>query len=268
MTGATDREWDAGAYHRVSGPQFGWGMRVLERLELRGDETVLDAGCGTGRLTAELLRRLPHGQVIALDQSENMLAEARSRLQPEFGERVRFVRADLGALQLDREADGIFSTATFHWVLDHSRLFAGLFQALRPGGWLVAQCGGQGNLDQLRQRAAALMAQQPFAPAFQGWSEPWFFADPPATRDRLRAAGFVDIEVGLEPAPTPFPSAGEFRMFIETVVLRHHLARLTGAGADLLAARFLDTLTAHASADTPPFTLDYHRLNLRARRPG
>jgi hypothetical protein len=78
----------------------------------------------------------------------------------------------------------------------------------------------------------------------------------------------VDIEVGLEPAPTPFPSAGEFRVFIETVVLRHHLARLTDAGADLLAARFLNTLTAEASADTPPFTLDYHRLNLRARRPG
>lgn len=267
MTGATDREWNAGAYHRISGPQFGWGMRVLERIELRGSETVLDAGCGSGRLTAELLRRLPHGQVIALDQSENMLAEARSRLQPEFGKRVRFIRADLASLQLDEGADGVFSTATFHWVLDHSRLFAGLFQALRPGGWLVAQCGGQGNLDRLHRRAAALMAQEPFASAFQGWSEPWFFADPLSTRGRLHAAGFVDIEVGLEPAPTPFPSAEEFLAFVETVVLRHHLARLAESGADLLAAHFLDTLTAQASTDTPPYTLDYHRLNLRARRP-
>lgn len=267
MTGATDREWNAAAYHRISGPQFGWGMRVLERLELRGDETVLDAGCGSGRLTAELLQRLPQGQVIALDQSENMLAEARSRLQPEFGERVRFIRADLASLKLDREVDGVFSTATFHWVLDHSRLFTCLLRALRPGGWLVAQCGGQGNLDRLHGRAATLMAYEPFAPAFQGWSEPWFFADPVSTRDRLHAAGFVDIEVGLEPAPTPLASAEEFRMFIQTVVLRHHLARLTDTGADLLATQFLHTLTAEASTDTPPFTLDYQRLNLRARRP-
>jgi trans-aconitate methyltransferase len=267
VTGATDREWNAAAYHRLSGPQFGWGMRVLERLELRGHETVLDAGCGSGRLTAELLRRLPHGQVIAVDQSANMLAEARSRLHPEFGGRVSFVRADLAALHLDRQVDGVFSTATFHWVLDHSRLFASLFQVLRPGGWLVAQCGGRGNLDRLHGRAAALMAQPPFAPAFQGWSEPWIFADPADTRNRLRAAGFVDIEVGLEPAPTPFPSAEEFQEFVETVVLRHHLARLADSNADRLAAQFLKALTAQAAMDDPPYTLDYHRLNLRAHRP-
>src|SRR6266704_2621497 len=70
--------WDAGAYDRLSGPQYAWGQRVLDRLGLRGDETVLDAGCGTGRLTALLLVRLPHGKVIAVDKSEAMLAEARS----------------------------------------------------------------------------------------------------------------------------------------------------------------------------------------------
>ncbi len=63
------REWDAETYDAVSDPQFNWGMEVLDRLELRGDEAVLDAGCGSGRVTAELARRLPRGRLIAVDGS-------------------------------------------------------------------------------------------------------------------------------------------------------------------------------------------------------
>ncbi len=139
------RDWDAATYHRISEPQVTWGRRVLDRLPLRGDETVLDAGCGTGRLTAELLERLPRGRVLALDNSPAMLAAAREYLAPRFGDRVSFVLADLQELAdrpLPEPVDAIFSTAAFHWVLDHPRLFRGLYRALRPGGRLVAQCGG------------------------------------------------------------------------------------------------------------------------------
>src|SRR5829696_8801002 len=116
MTGdaARAKEWDATTYHRVSNPQFGWGQRVLDRVPLRGDETVVDAGCGSGRLTAELLKRLPRGRVIAVDRSQNMLRAAGEYLRPLFGERVRFVRAGLQSLRLEESVDGIFSTATFH----------------------------------------------------------------------------------------------------------------------------------------------------------
>src|SRR5690349_11037795 len=122
------REWDADAYHRISGPQFSWGKRVLERLALRGDEILMDAGCGTGKLTAELLEQLPHGHVIAVDLSYNMLAGAREHLQPRFGRQVSLVAADLLHLPFVRAFDGIFSTAAFHWVPDHDRLFRALHQ--------------------------------------------------------------------------------------------------------------------------------------------
>src|SRR5262245_33124609 len=111
-------EWDAQAYDRLSDPQYRWGVRVLERLALRGDETALDAGCGSGRLTALLLERLPHGRVIAVDRSENMLAEARARLAGS-DDRVTFVAADLQTYAGDALCDAIVSTATFHWILDH-----------------------------------------------------------------------------------------------------------------------------------------------------
>lgn len=256
-------EWEAEAYHRLSDPQFSWGLRVLEDLELNGDEVVLDAGCGTGRLTAELLRRLPCGRVIAVDRSQNML-RAGEYLRPLFGERVRFVHADLQTLRVEGAVDGIFSTATFHWVRDHPLLFRRLYEVLKPGGWLHAQCGGWGNLSRLLRRASALMAQAPYARFFSGWSDPWEYADDVTTGERLRAAGFVGVRTSLEPATVTLASAEEYRSFITSVIFREHLARLPD---DKLRARFTTALTEQAAEDNPPFELDYRRLNLWGKRP-
>ena len=134
------REWDAAAYHKVSGPQTGWGRRVLDRLTLSGDERVIDAGCGSGRLSGELMERLPRGRMVAIDRSWNMLMTARANLRPVFGDRVAFVQVSLPHMPFAGWADLVFSTATFHWVGDHPALFRNIHEALRPGGRLVAQC--------------------------------------------------------------------------------------------------------------------------------
>ena len=109
----TATDWDARAYHELSEPQLAWGRRVLAGIGLRGDETVLDVGCGTGRLTAELIECLPRGRVVALDVSASMLQVAQAALASRFGRRVRFVRADAASLPLKEAADLVFSTATF-----------------------------------------------------------------------------------------------------------------------------------------------------------
>src|SRR5262245_46076309 len=134
------REWNADSYHKVSTPQFDWGTAVLERLPLEGHELVFDIGCGTGRLTDKLLERLPRGMVVAVDLSFNMLETARSLLRPAFGGRIQLVMADASLLPGLSAADAIFSTATFHWVRDHPRLFRSLYSLLKPGGRIVAQC--------------------------------------------------------------------------------------------------------------------------------
>src|SRR5919206_2947783 len=136
------RSWDGAAYDRLSTPMEQLGREVMERLELRGDETVLDAGCGSGRLTEVLLERVPDGRVIGIDVSASMIDAARKRLGPEADLRV----ADLVGLDLGGETvDVVFSTATFHWIADHDALFASLRGVLRSGGRLVAQCGGGGG---------------------------------------------------------------------------------------------------------------------------
>ena len=257
-------EWDAAAYFRLSNPHVVWGQPVLDRLPLRGDETVLDAGCGTGRVTADLLERLPDGRVIALDISANMLAEARQQLVPRSGDRVTFIQADLQDFALAEQVDAIFSTAAFHWVLDHPRLFSALFKALKPGGRLVAQCGGGPNIAAVLNRAAKLMPSEPYAPHFAGWPGPWEFASAEVTSERLRDAGFVGIETSLEPKPTPMPNADEYRDYLSTVVFGSHLDRLPEEG---LRRDFVEMLTEQAASDEQPFLLDYWRLNMRCRRP-
>lgn len=257
--GSRRPDWDASAYHRISGPQFAWGQRVLERLSLTGSERVLDAGCGTGRLTTLLAGRLPKGRLIASDRSAAMTQTARRLLPAE----VPVVRADLLALPFERAFDVIFSTATFHWVLDAPALYAQLFAALAPGGRLHAQCGGAGNLARLHARTHVLMRSTPFVARYADWREPWRFASAEQAAADLRAAGFIDVQCDLEPAPTPFADEAAYREFTDRVVLADYLSRLDAHEH----TQMMDAITEQAAADDPPFTLDYVRLNLRARRP-
>jgi trans-aconitate 2-methyltransferase len=256
-------DWNAASYHRVSGPQLEWGRAVLDSVSLSGSERVLDAGCGTGRLLALLRTRLPHGQAIGLDRSREMLLAARDHVG-QSGRQGRLVRADLRDLPFDRAFDIIFSAATFHWIHDHPRLFGSLYDALLPGGWLVAQCGGGPNLDGFHARAAELMASATFASSFVSWRDPWLFADAATTASRLAAAGFVEIATSIQPAPTSFESRASYTDFLRAVVARPHLGYLP---TPELKSDFLERLADRAEADDPPFTLDYWRLNLRARRP-
>jgi trans-aconitate methyltransferase len=255
-------EWNATAYHRISGPQVSWGKKVLARVRLRGDEILMDAGCGTGRLTAELLQGLPRGRVVGVDLSKNMLAGAREYLASDFGGKFLLVAADLQDLPFERAFDGIFSTAAFHWVLDHGRLFQSLFRALRPGGWLQAQCGGGPNLARLRKRTDKLAATTKYAPYFAGFREPWTFNDAETAAALLRRAGFTEVNTVLEPAPTVLEDLPKYSEFVLTVILRQHLERIPDAE---LRTEFVGALARQAATDDPPFSLDYWRLNLEAK---
>ena len=258
---ADERDWNAETYHRVSEPQLAWGEQVLAELELEGGETVMDAGCGTGRLTERLAERLPRGRVVALDASPAMLGVAARELG-RFGDRVTFVRAELGRDALPSGMDVVFSTATFHWVRDHDALFRTIAAALVPGGRLHAQCGGAGNLARTHAEVVALLCTEPWAEHFAGDAEPWQFASTDDTRARLVAAGFDHADAWLHDAPTSFADATAFAEFVGTVVLRPFLARLPSE----LHARFVSEVTARAERASPALTLDYVRLELRARR--
>jgi trans-aconitate 2-methyltransferase len=244
------REWDGNSYDRISGTMEALGREVLERLELNGDELVLDAGCGSGRITETLIERLPRGRVIAVDESSSMVQAARERL----GEQADVHVMDLLELQLEEPVDAILSTATFHWIKDHERLFQRLHAALRPDGQLVAQCGGEGNIDVLRGKARTLVEREPYASHFEGWSPPWHYAAPEITRERLLAAGFTSAECWLQPAPRE-PEAP--REFLSTIVLGPHVQQLP----EELREPFMDEVLQLLGE---PVVVDYVRLNIDA----
>ena len=248
---ATPRDWDARTYDRVAEPQTRWGRAVLDRLPLAGDERVLDAGCGSGRVTELLAERLPAGRVVALDASAAMIEAARERLE-RFAPRVEFVVADLGEpLPVEEPVDAVLSTATFHWVPDHDALFANLAAVIRPGGWLVAQCGGVGNIASVRRVLATIG---------DGWPGAAHYETPMATVERLEASGFVNVECWLTDEPTRFEAGEPFETFLRTVILGGHVDRLPPDERD----DFVHTV----AEQLPEPLIDYVRLNIVARRGG
>lgn len=251
MVSAT-RDWDAGTYHRVSVPHEEWARSVLDRLPLQGDETVLDAGCGSGRVTGLLIERLPEGRVVAVDGSASMIEKVRETLRP--GDEA--LVSDLTELGLDQQVDAVFSSAVFHWVLDHDLLFQRLAAVLRPGGAIATQCGGAGNIDRLRKISAEVAASEPFAPYFEDFNEPWNYAGVEETEARLIAAGFVDVRCWLQPWTIEPPEPAEF---LRTVCLGPHMDRLPKE----LQAPFIERVLE----DEPdPLQMEYVRLNIEARK--
>jgi len=257
MRMSATRQWDGQSYDRISGPMEALGRGVLARLQLRGDETVLDAGCGSGRITQALLERLPRGRVIAVDVSHSMLAAASERLagapQTRDG-RLELRLADLLELELAAPVDAVLSTATFHWVADHDTLFRRLRGVLRDGGRLVAQCGGRGNIDGLRGRARSVQERPPYAAHFSDWRPPWNYAAPAPTLARLLRAGFAEAECWLTPAPC---EPEHPREFLATIVLGPHVQHLP----EQLREPFMDEVLAELGK---PVIVDYVRLNIDA----
>jgi trans-aconitate 2-methyltransferase len=234
-------DWDAETYTRIGTGIMALGHEVLERTSLRGDEVVLDAGCGSGELTAELAARVPDGRVFAVDGSPRMAELARERL----GDRATVWVSDLLELEVPEPVDVVFSAATFHWIADHDTLFRRLHAALKPGGRLVAQCGGAGNIAAIR----AVIEEVSGSP----WM-PWTFATPQETEERLRNAGFAEARAWLYERPV---ASDEPLAFLKTAILGEHLERLPEAEREPFAQAVLERLDK-------PFIARYVRLNMEA----
>ena len=256
------REWNAAEYEGLSSPQTRWGAEFIGRVGLRGDEDVIDAGCGTGKVTALLLERLPRGAVLAVDGSRAMVEAAAERFAGDG--RVRVEHQDLLELEVEEPVDLVFSTATFHWIGDHEKLFGRLAEALRPGGRLAAQCGGEGNISRATRATREVVENPRFRPYFEGWSDDKNYAGAGETKGRLEGAGFEDVETWLHEEPTGFDSVEDLARFLATVVLGGHLERLPEGEKEAFAAAVAGEIVLEEGEPL----LDYVRLNMTATRSG
>jgi trans-aconitate 2-methyltransferase len=253
-------EWNAKEYERLGDPMTRWGEQVLERLQLNGDETVLDGGCGTGRVTEQLLAKLPRGKVIGVDASSKMIEQAKERFAG--NSHVSLLVADLTTIELPEQIDAILSTATLHWIKNHDKLFAQLAKILKPGGQLVAQCGGATNIAGVMEAIEEVMRSPTYAAAFDGWYSPWLYATPEETKERLARAGFTDIHTWLNPEPTVLSSRDHLADYLLTIVLGQHVLKLPTDQHRPFAEAVADACLRRFGQPQ----IDYVRLNIVARR--
>jgi trans-aconitate 2-methyltransferase len=256
MPGGTT-DWDAKTYDRLAAPQEEWARDILARLALHGDEVVLDAGCGSGRVTRLLAERLPEGRVIGVDGSESMIVEAGRALAP-FGDRVELIHSDLLELELDKPVDAVFSNAVFHWIFDHEALFHRLRAALKPGGVLAAQCGGEGNVANWVEAVKGASESEPFAAHLGDREEPWHYASAKETAALLERTGFSEVRCWLEER---FVEPDDPREYVAVVGLAAHHERLPSE----LRKPFTDAVDERLER---PLVLRYVRLNIEARAAG
>jgi trans-aconitate 2-methyltransferase len=251
VTRGREHEWDATRYDRLPLPHEQWGRRLLSTVDLAGDEHVLDAGCGTGRDTALLLRRLPRGHVTAVDVSPAMLTQLRERLAG-AEDRLTVVEADLqDPVPVHRPVDAVVSVAALHWVPDHARVFSAFAAAMAPGARLAFECGGRGNV-------AGVVEAVRRATGDDSSGIGWNFAGPQETADLLRRSGFVDVEARLRRDPARFESEETLREYLRVVILGRHLAPLEEDARQ----GYVDAV----AAEMPERVVDYVRLEVTARR--
>jgi trans-aconitate 2-methyltransferase len=252
--------WDAETYDAISSIQEAWGRQVVERRIWQGNETVMDAGCGTGRLTKVLAQRVPAGIVYAVDIDCNMIKVA-TRNVKDAGN-IKFLESDISTAILPVKVDVIFSNAAIHWILDHRKLFENFWRILDNNGEIMIQCGGHGNLSRIISIIDDIAKYDEFKSYFRNWKESWYFAKPEDTSRLLQDIGFRDVGAYLMEDSATFANRNCFALFAKTVVMKPYLARLPDPQKDQFLKLFLDEIeTRHKSVS---WVMDYMRLNIRA----
>ncbi len=255
--------WDAETYDRIGTPMRGWAQRVIDDLLLRGDETVLDAGCGSGSVTFDLQERLPHGRIYAVDASKEMIASLAKQVAERGAGNIVPIRASLTNFALPEPVDCVFSNAVFHWIQDDDGLFGTLYGVTKPGGRLRAQCGGFGNNAHVLEAVAVVRQDERFGRHLGDFTDSKKYRTPEAATAALERNGWRDVRATLFEAPVPFEREDDAVLYLRTIMLRDHVARLPDELQDpYLRAIVGETMRRHGT----PYTADYVRLDLWAAR--
>jgi trans-aconitate methyltransferase len=261
-------DWDAQTYHKISNIQLLWGQELLASRQWNGDEIVLDAGCGSGRVTKIISSLVPKGRVYAVDLDQSMISAAKSNLR--HVKNIRFVLADISLLELTEEVDVVFSNAVIHWIADHYKLFSNLRKLLKDNGEMLIQCGGKGNLRETHRLLEEVRKKSEFIKYFTNWVTPWNFASEEETLVILEKIGFSHIRTKLTKKIAQFSSSEEYKQFMQTVVMKPYLSYLPTDDNLCIRKAFVDAFLKKKefqtkfSNESNKWIADYVRLNISA----
>lgn len=296
MRNRNNGSWDAHTYNEVSRlVQYRWGQQVLKRRKWRGDEVVMDVGCGSGLLTRRLVKRVPRGKVYAVDIDSNMISQAKINLQSL--DNVEIIQSSFANVQIPRKLDVIFSNSALHWIQDHRKVFQKFWEMLKPTndgnkindksvnknnnnnsaghGQLLIQCGGHGNLQQIISMLERIIHLDQFKEYFTHWKQPWYFPKPDDTYKLLQETGFVNAKVFSSSDRVILPNRQVYSKFVKTVVIKSYLDHLPqdneGTEIDKLKTLLLDMFLNEVekcgnTSSSASWFLDFVRLNIIAQK--
>ena len=258
--------WDASDYAKHSSNQYDWAMELIPKLKLKGDETLLDIGCGDGKITAILSSYLPHGQVVGVDSSEEMTTLARQSFPHCHYPNLSFLRMDARELTFREEFDVAFSNAALHWIIDHQAVLSGVTESLDKGGQLLFQMAGKGNAQEILTVLEELISEKDCKSYFKNFSFPYGFYGPEEYRVWLQEAGLKAERIELFPKDMKFQGKEGLAGWIRTTWLpftERVPAQLRDTFINEIASRYVE---AYPLDETGTVHIKMIRLEVQASR--
>ncbi len=240
-------DWNADDYCQHSTAQQSWARELIGKLELRGDEHILDVGCGDGKITAEIASCVPHGSVTGIDNSSAMIDLARQHYPVSQHQNLSFSLVDAAELNFVKQFDIIFSNAVLHWIHDHTPVLAGIYKALVPGGRILLQMGGRGNADGILQMMDLLQARSEWHDFFSNFEFPYNFPDSHDYAFLLTQAGFSKQRVELFPKDMVYKDKAGLAGWVRTTWMPY-----TNRIPKVLRDKFIDDMVMEYLVHVPP----------------
>jgi trans-aconitate 2-methyltransferase len=209
-------KWNAADYAANSVVQQNWARELIAKLNLRGDEHILDVGCGDGKVTAEIAHHLPNGTATGIDASPQMIEFAKKTFPPAKFSNLRFRVMDARKIKFERQFDLLFSNAALHWIDDHEKILRGAAAILKSNGRLIISCGGKGNAQDVFVALRPEMRLKRWREFFRKMPKPYFFYASGDYEKWLPKFGFKIQEIKLAPKGATYDGAAGFAMWLRT----------------------------------------------------
>ncbi|XOF34078.1 MAG: class I SAM-dependent methyltransferase [Candidatus Electrothrix sp. YB6] len=241
--------WDAEDYARHSSAQQSWARELISKLDLQGNEAVLDIGCGDGRITAEIAQLLPQGEILGVDSSADMLELAREKFSWSTFPNLSFQQRDARELTCEAEFDVIFSNAALHWLQDHRPVLIGISRALKIGGRILLQMAGKGNAASILTVLDELILAKEWQQYFVDFTFPYGFYGPELYTVWLKEAGLHPVRVELIPKDMSYAERAGLEGWVRTTWLPY-TEQIPVARRDAFITELVDRYLAKHPVDS------------------
>jgi len=250
--------WQPQAYAVYSHGQTVWAKELIEKIGINGDESILDVGCGDGKIT-DYLSALTQGKVVGVDLNADMIAFAQATF-----ERAIFMQMDAQKLEFEERFDIVFSNAALHWVSNHEAVVSGIYRALKPGGKAILQMGGYGNAHEIFDALESVVSE--FLEYFDGFVSPYTFCSDSTYEQLLENAGFSRYRAELIPKDMIHTDTVAFRGWLETTWFPY-IQRIPEEMREVFIRRWMEAyITLHPLDEGGRIHISMIRLEIKAEK--